>query len=151
MSATLLPTQPARAPQRTAVRPKTECTTRVLVVEDEPLTAEVFARALTRDGHVVEVAADGLRALHLLRDRKPSLLVLDMSLPALSGSDVVRRIRADGHLRLPIVVVSGSPRAESSLTDGELQPGVWVEKPVKPRDLVALVRRFTQGSGTHPD
>jgi CheY-like chemotaxis protein len=150
MPATLLPTHPARAPQRTTARLATERTTRVLLVEDEPLTAEVFARALTRDGHVVEVATDGLRALHLLRDHQPSLLVLDMSLPTMSGADVVRRIRADGHQRLPIVVVSGSPRHESSLHDHELQPGAWVEKPVKPRDLVALVRRFTQASQSGP-
>lgn len=144
MPVTLLPTRPARAPQRTTERVATERTTRVLVVEDEPLTAEVFARALMRDGHVVEVASDGLRALHLLRDRQPSLLVLDMSLPAISGADVVRRIRADGHRQLPIIVVSGSPRSESRLHDSELSPGAWVDKPVKPRDLVALVRRFTQ-------
>ena len=144
MPATLIPPmQPAHVPQRTVQRQVVERSTRVLLVEDEPLTAEVFARALSRDGHLVEVAIDGLQALRRLRDRLPSLLVLDMSLPALSGADVVRRLRAEGHHKLPIIVVSGSSRRSADLEDGELWPGTWIEKPVKPRDLVRIVREFT--------
>lgn len=135
--------EPAHVPQRTVERRVAARSTRILLVEDEPLTAEVFARALSRDGHVVEVAIDGLQALRRLRDRKPSLVVLDMSLPALSGADVVRRLRADGHDTLPIVVVSGSPRRGAGLGDAELWPGTWIEKPVKPRELVRIVREFT--------
>jgi len=144
MPATLTRTQePAHAPQRTAERRVAARSTRILLVEDEPLTAEVFARALSRDGHVVEVAIDGLQALRRLRDRLPSLVVLDMSLPALSGADVVRRLRADGHDKLPIIVVSGSSRRSADLGDKDLWPGTWIEKPVKPRDLVRIVREFT--------
>ena len=60
--------EPARAPEATAHRTLVERSTRILLVEDEPLTAEVFARALSRDGHHVEVARDGLQALRHLRD-----------------------------------------------------------------------------------
>ena len=145
MPATLLTgSEPARAPEATAHRTLVERSTRILLVEDEPLTAEVFARALSRDGHHVEVATDGLQALRHLRDRLPSLVVLDMSLPALSGAEVVRRLRADGHHKLPIVVVSGSPRHEADLSAAELWPGTWLEKPIKPRRLVEIVRDFTR-------
>ena len=115
---------------------------RVLLVEDEPLTAEVFALALQRDGHVVEVASDGVQALRRLHDRLPTIVVLDMSLPALSGADVVRRLRGEGHRDLPVVVVSGSSRDSAALSAAELWPGMWIEKPVKPRDLVQVVREF---------
>ncbi len=131
---------PERIPQPT----KTQRSTRVLLVEDEPLTAEVFARALARDGHVVDVARDGLQALRRLREHTPSLVVLDMSLPTLSGADVVRDLRRAGHLDLPIVVVSGSDRRQTNLTAAELWPGAWLVKPVKPRDLVALVRELVR-------
>jgi DNA-binding response OmpR family regulator len=117
---------------------------RILLVEDEPLTAEVLARALTRDGHIVDVARDGLQAMRQLRDRLPNLVVLDMMLPAIPGADVVRKLREDGHLDLPIIVVSGSPRRHADLSDRELTPGTWLEKPVKPRRLVEVVRAFTQ-------
>jgi len=145
MSVITSPTkEPAQQTQRTSWQPLVERSTRVLLVEDEPLTAQVFARALSRDGHVVEVASDGMQALRRLRDRLPALVVLDMSLPALSGADVVRRLRADGHLNLPIIVVSGSSRRSADLHDAELWPGTWIEKPVKPRDLVRIVREFTR-------
>lgn len=136
---------PARATQRTDLVPELQRSTRVLLVEDEPLTAEVFARALTRAGHVVEVAADGLQAIRRLRDNRPSVVVLDMSLPALSGADVVRQLRQDGLVDLPIVVVSGSARTATTLTPAELWPGTWLEKPIKPRDLVAVVSDFARG------
>lgn len=143
---TLLPVEePIRAPERVQHRPGRQRSSRVLLVEDEPLTAEVFARALSRDGHVVEVARDGMQALRRLHDRMPTLVVLDMSLPALSGADIVRRLRAEGHHQLPIIVVSGSPRGEGGLTPAELWPGLWIEKPVKPRALVEVVRDFLRG------
>lgn len=141
---TLVAAAPAVArPQRTLAERCTQRSTRVLLVEDEPLTAEVFARALTRDGHVVDVARDGLQALRRLREHRPTIVVLDMSLPALSGADVVRDLRAAGLVELPIVVVSGSDRRQTTLTADELHPGAWLVKPVKPRELVALVRDLT--------
>lgn len=134
-------------PQRTTTIPSTQRSTRVLLVEDEPLTAEVFAHALTRDGHVVDVARDGLQALRRLREQRPTLVVLDMSLPALSGAAVVRDLRRAGLTDLPVIVVSGSDRSRTTLTDAELQPGAWLAKPVKPRELVALVRHLLRDDG----
>ena len=140
--AAITTTKRTYAPQPTHDYPITAKSTRVLLVEDEPLTAEVFALALTRAGHVVDVAKDGLQALRHLRERTPSLVVLDMSLPALSGSAVVRELRASGCVNVPIVVVSGSDQHQSAVTDEQLAPGVWLTKPIKPRQLVAIVREM---------
>ena len=138
------------APQQCVDQPKTAKSTRVLLVEDEPLTAEVFARALTRAGHVVDVAKDGLQALRQLRERRPSLVVLNMSLPTLSGSAVVRELRASGCVDVPIVVVSGSEQRQSSVTDAQLLPGIWLTKPIKPRQLVAIVSDMLQCGPDEP-
>ena len=132
----------AAVPQSTEDRAKTQRSTRVLLVEDEPLTAEVFARALSRDGHVVEVARDGLQALRRLRERAPSAIVLDMSLPLRSGADLLRHLRAVGLRDLPVIVVSGADRRDFGLAHVDLWPGAWVDKPVRPRNLVAVVREF---------
>ncbi|MCA8952698.1 MAG: response regulator [Planctomycetes bacterium] len=134
--------EPSTSPQRTKRIETVERLTRILLVEDEPLTAEVFAQALTRDGHQVEVARDGLQALRRLRDRVPSVIILDMNLPTLPGTEVVRRLRAAGHRQVPILVVSGSCPSLAQLGRDELAPGKWLEKPVKPRDLVREVRRL---------
>ena len=95
---------------------------------------------LLLDDHAV--VRDGLQALRKLQDRVPSLVVLDMSLPAVPGADVVRWLRGAGHDRLPIVVVSGCSPAGSDLAEEDLQPGAWLEKPLKPRELVRIVREF---------
>ena len=62
-----------------------------------------------------------------------------MNLPAVSGAEVVRHLRGEGHTDLPIVIVSGRSPGLSSLANNEIEPGVWIEKPVKPRDLVRIV------------
>lgn len=112
---------------------------RILLVEDEPVTGEVFARVLQQDGFAVHAVRDGMQALHALRDEPPDLMVLDLGLPTLSGIEVLRKLRSGPLAAMPVVIISGaSPR---SLRAGIelLQPGVWLEKPVRPRELVAAV------------
>jgi DNA-binding response OmpR family regulator len=124
-------------------RARTARRTRVLVVEDEPVTAEVFARALQRDGHSVRVARDGNQAVHALRDHPPDLVVLDMNLPTLPGTEILLRLRGTrAGLTVPVVVVSGAERARTGIDEACLCPGRWLRKPVRPRDLVAAVREL---------
>ncbi|MBM3974683.1 MAG: response regulator [Planctomycetes bacterium] len=129
-------TQPAAAPRQSAV------TARILLVEDEPLTAQVFAMALRRDGMQVDVCGNGLHARQRVQERKPTAVILDMSLPFRSGAEVLRELRAAGHGDLPILIVSGSDRRDSDVTSAELWPGAWISKPIRPRDLIAVVREF---------
>lgn len=151
MPTTLPPLRPRESearpsPQRTTTVEAVERTTSILVVEDEPLTAEVFAQALVRDGHRVDIARDGLQALRRLRDRAPTVVVLDMNLPAISGAEVVRQLRANGHDNVPVVVVSGSSPQQAHIDEATLQPGRWIEKPIKPRELVRIVREFADAA-----
>jgi DNA-binding response OmpR family regulator len=142
---TIPPTKDAHcAPEHSANTPKTVISTKILLVEDEPLTAEVFARALTRAGHLVTIARDGLQATKQLRERPPSLVVLDMSLPTVSGISVIRSLRESSASKTPVIVVSGSDQRQSSLTQAELEPGLWLTKPIKPNQLVAIVNDIIQ-------
>src|SRR4030067_2916131 len=67
---------------------------RVVVVEDEPMVAEVVERYLRRDGYEVKMAADGLEALRLFQGWVPDLVILDLMLPQMDGLEVCRRMRA---------------------------------------------------------
>lgn len=112
---------------------------RILLVEDEPVTGEVFARVLQQDGFAVRAVRDGMQALHALRDESQDLLVLDLGLPTLSGIEVLRQLRSGPKAAMPVVVISGaSPRSLSAGLE-LLQPGLWLEKPVRPRELIAAV------------
>ena len=63
---------------------------RVLVVDDDPTVQEVVARYLTRAGHDVLLAGDGVQALELVASSRPDLVVLDLMLPGLDGLEVWR-------------------------------------------------------------
>lgn len=135
-ASTAIATQPSTTPRKSAA------TARILLVEDEPLTAQVFAMALRRDGMQVDVCSNGLHARQRVQERKPTAVILDMSLPFRSGAEVLRDLRAAGLRDLPILIVSGSDRREADITSAELWPGAWIDKPIRPRDLVAVVREF---------
>jgi PAS domain S-box-containing protein len=82
---------------------------RVLVVDDEPLVREVVCRMLEDSGYVALAAADGPSALELLGARAVDAVVLDLSMPGMSGVQVLAAIRAE-RPALPVIVVSGAER-----------------------------------------
>lgn len=141
--ATPVTVRPVRAEPSTAPSgPQTARSIGVLIVEDDPVTSEVFARALQREGHSVQVARDGLQALHALRDTCPDLLVLDLGLPHLPGKELLQRLRQGEHPNTPVIVVSGAPHRPAGLDADLIQPGRWLDKPLRPRELVAVVREL---------
>ncbi len=127
------------APKTAKSPPRRMSAARVLIVEDDPVTAEVFARALLRAGHDVRIATDGNQALHALRDDQPTLVVLDMGLPTVPGIEVLRRLRAGEHGTIPVIVVSGSSPKLLRSAEELIAPGIWLEKPLRPAELVAAV------------
>jgi two-component system response regulator TctD len=116
---------------------RTARSTSILLVEDEPVTAEVFARALLRDGHSVHVARDGLQAVHKLREHPPDLLVLDLGLPHLPGKEILERVRSGDTPNIPVIVVSGAANRPTGLDADR-----WLLKPLRPRHLVETVREL---------
>src|SRR5512138_1335120 len=82
---------------------------RILIVEDDEACAAMYRRALRFAGFDVDVAADGLTALVTLEQRRPALVVLDLSLPHLDGESVLTEITARPDLHdIPVVIVTGT-------------------------------------------
>jgi CheY-like chemotaxis protein len=113
----------------------------VLVVEDDDDIREMLAMVLEIGGCRVIQAADGHEALRKLDEHLPSLIVLDLMMPNLSGADVLARIRHDPRLRrLPVLVVSGDGNARrlamQSGADGCLL------KPVEAPALLELTKKL---------
>ena len=77
---------------------------RVLVVDDDDTVREVLRRYLTRDGHEVLEAADGITGLSLVRPQQPDLLVLDLMLPGMDGLEVCREIRRTS--TMPVIMLT---------------------------------------------
>ena len=86
----------------------------VLVVDDHPAMADTVAARLQADGHAVETAHSGEVALASLRSRPADAVVLDVSMPGMSGLDVLRALRAEGMLPgLRVVMFSATDGARS--------------------------------------
>ena len=124
---------------------------RILVVDDEPDLVELVRLTLTQAGHQVDTAASGRQALDALRRHRPDLLILDLMLPDLSGTELCRRIRADRDCAgLPVIMLTAKADEVDRVVGFEIGADDYVTKPFSPRELVlrvgALLRR-TQAPG----
>lgn len=111
---------------------------KILIIEDDPDTARLVGLYLTRDGHRVLAASDGVEGLRLAREARPDLVVLDLMLPGMSGMDICRELRDES--AVPIVMLTA--RVEEADMLGGLESGAddYVTKPFSPRVLVARIK-----------
>ncbi len=111
---------------------------RILVVEDEEALADSVRYNLEREGYAVSVATDGRRALERFRAETPTLVILDLMLPELSGLDVCRMLRSESDV--PIIMVTAKDSEADKVTGLELGADDYVTKPFSMRELVSRVR-----------
>ncbi|HEX9124371.1 MAG TPA: response regulator transcription factor [Actinomycetota bacterium] len=111
---------------------------RILVVEDEGSLADSIRYNLEREGFTVSVAGDGRDALERFKAESPSLVILDLMLPEISGLDVCRTIRAESDV--PIIMVTAKDSEADKVTGLELGADDYVTKPFSVRELVSRVR-----------
>ena len=110
----------------------------VLIVEDDPDTANLVQLYLRRDGYKVLSAPDGREGLKLAQDAGPDLVVLDLMLPGMDGLEVCRELRRDSNV--PIIMLTARVEEEDRLEGLNLGADDYVTKPFSPRELAARVR-----------
>ena len=110
----------------------------VLVVDDDPHIRQIVRFALTREGYGVEEAGDGVQALRAFERSGPDLIVLDLVMPELDGTEVCRALRARS--AVPIIMLSSKDDEIDRVVGLELGADDYVTKPFSPRELVARVR-----------
>jgi len=115
---------------------------RLLVVEDDPAIAGPLVRGLERAGFAVTHAPDGASALDA---ETPDLVLLDLGLPDLDGTEVCRRLRARGDV--PIIIVSARDDEVDRVVGLELGADDYVVKPFGLRELVARIRAVLRRRG----
>ena len=111
---------------------------KVLIVEDDPDTVQLVSLYLSRDGHRVLTAADGHEGLHLAREARPDLVILDLMLPGLDGMELCRILREESEV--PIVMLTARVEEDDRLAGLDLGADDYVTKPFSPRELAARVR-----------
>ena len=111
---------------------------RLLIVEDEAAITEVVAAYAAREGYAARWAADGEAAMSLWESEGADLVVLDLMLPRLSGTEVCRRIRARSSV--PIVMLTAKGSEDDVVAGLDAGADDYVSKPFSPRVLMARIR-----------
>jgi len=116
--------------------------TRILVVEDEADIAGLIKHTLERAGHGdVQVAVSGDAALKAVAEHPPALIILDLNLPVVSGTEVCRRLRSQPETaRLPIIMLTARTSEADRVAGLELGADDYITKPFSLRELAARVR-----------
>lgn len=125
---------------------------RILVIEDDPKTADLVALYLRDAGYATTVTADGRAGLEAAQRLHPDLVVLDLMLPLLSGLDVCRALRAES--QVPILILSARDRETDRIAGLNLGADDYVPKPFSPKEVVArvraILRRGARAGGAPP-
>lgn len=123
---------------------------KLFIAEDDPLMIRMYERAFRLGGHELAMAGDGEEALANLEkmDPKPSLILLDVMMPKLSGFDVLRKIKADEKLKsIPVILLTnlaGQADAEKGLELGAVT--YLVKSQYDPKQVVAKVEEIMKAS-----
>mgnify|MGYP003335555722 FL=1 len=119
--------------------------TRILVVEDEKSFSEPLAFLLGKEGYEVEVAADGNEAIAKFDKSGADLVLLDLMLPGISGTEVCKQIRVTSNV--PIIMLTAKDDEVDKVVGLELGADDYVTKPYSSRELLARVRAVLRRNG----
>jgi DNA-binding response OmpR family regulator len=111
----------------------------VVVVEDEPAIADLLGLYLSRDGFAVHTVADGAQALADIRQLRPAAVIMDVGLPSMDGTEVVRRLRAEENWT-PVLFCTARDDEIDRVLGLELGGDDYITKPFSPREVVARVK-----------
>jgi DNA-binding response OmpR family regulator len=118
----------------------------ILVVDDEKTLRETLADSLELEGFAVVQAADGREAVEAFRRHHPDLILLDLMLPEISGTEVCRIIRAESGV--PILMLTAKSAEVDKVVGLELGADDYVTKPFSFRELLARIRALLRRSET---
>ena len=123
-------------------------TKKILVVDDEKKIVEVIKSYLEHSGYEVYTAYAGEQALQLFERVEPSLIILDLMLPDISGEDICRKIRRES--RVPIIMLTAKVEEEDILKGLDIGADDYITKPFSPKQLIArvmaILRRVSDNS-----
>jgi CheY-like chemotaxis protein len=117
----------------------------VIIVEDEPDTAEMFAEMVRLTGLQVLKSLGGVRAIDLIAEKKPAAVLLDIMMPDVSGLEVLRFMHRDPRLsKIPVIIVSAKSLPSDIKTGLEAGASSYLTKPVSYADLRHALEEVVQ-------
>ena len=139
------------APVATPVTPTGQ---KILVIEDEKALADVLGYNLRREGYDVTLAYDGQEGLKQASAKLPDLIVLDLMLPTISGTEVLRELRSSDRTReIPVIILTAKAEEADQVVGFTLGADDYVTKPFSVKVLIQrikAVKRRSEGT-TEPE
>ncbi len=127
-----------------------ELTGTILAVDDNADNRELVTRYLERSGHQVVVASSGMEALSRLADRPVDVMLLDLIMPGMDGSEVLRRMKENPQLRsIPVIVISGNQDMDGIIECIEAGADDYLFKPFNPILLQARIKAGLERKSWH--
>ena len=124
---------------------------KILVVEDEPDIRKLVQYNLAQEHFSVLEAEDGEQALELLQREKPTLVILDLMLPGLSGMELCKLLRQRSETAgLPILMLTAKAGEADRIVGLEMGADDYLAKPFSPREMVARVRAILRRAEAKP-
>jgi two-component system phosphate regulon response regulator PhoB len=123
---------------------------RILVIEDEQDLGSLLEYNLKADGHEAEVVRTGAAGVARVRTFKPELVLLDLMLPDIAGSEVARLIREGESKRLPIIMVTARGEESDRVKGLELGADDYVTKPFSVKELLLRIKAVLRRNGEAP-
>jgi CheY-like chemotaxis protein len=117
---------------------------RILFVDDLPDTRELFRLALSLQGHIVQLAANGIEAIAAVKNQEPfSVIIMDIEMPEMNGWDAVREIRTlpQGE-RVPIVMFTAYGNGVTLRLAQQVGANSVLHKPISPQELLSHVQQI---------
>lgn len=116
---------------------------RILVIDDDSMNLRLAEKSLLKGGHTVYQAASGEEGLQLLEKEAVDLVLLDMEMPGMNGTETLRRIREkEGWRTLPVAILSADEEAMDILKENGLQADGFIKKPFLPPALLGQVEEI---------
>jgi len=123
---------------------------RILVVDDEPDNAELFRALLAREGYSITTLNDPTRVVSTLKEGNFHLVILDMMMPKMSGTEVLEQIRIVDD-DIAVIVATGFPTVETAVASLKASASDYVKKPVEPVVFIETVKRVLEKKGITRD
>jgi len=115
---------------------------KILIVDDERDIVKALKIRLQHNAYDVVVAFDGAQGIFMAHKEKPSLIILDIRMPAGDGFSVAEKLRQSNQTeRIPIIFLTGSPERNAEERAMELGARFYIKKPYDPEELLEAVRR----------
>jgi DNA-binding response OmpR family regulator len=122
---------------------------KIVIVDDDAAIRDLASLYLAKEGYDVACAVDGSSAVDTIARERPSLVVLDLMLPGVSGYDVCKEVRASSNV--PIIMLTARDDDVDKIVGLELGADDYLTKPFNPRELVARVKAVLRRADSAPE